>query len=106
MSIDRLPDLPVLLPFPTRRSSDLPKLLVTALSIVYGVTYWWTSHSAAAGVLRGGPMTDANRPASPAPGESRSEEHTSELQSRGQLVSRRLPEKKKRKAKNTTATAQ
>src|SRR5699024_8189093 len=47
-----------------------PKLLVTALSIVYGVTYWWTSHSAAAGVLRGGPMTDANRPASPAPGES------------------------------------
>src|SRR5699024_2135117 len=56
-------------PVVSRADAD-PKLLVTALSIVYGVTYWWTSHSAAAGVLRGGPMTDANRPASPAPGEN------------------------------------
>src|SRR5439155_12935737 len=39
-----------------------------------------------------------------APSSGRSEEHTSELQSRGHLVCRLLLEKKKRKKKNTTVS--
>src|SRR5437870_6530969 len=63
--------------FPTRRSSDLPP--------------------AGSVVVRGRPATGfAGLPSCLAVGgESRSEEHTSELQSRGQLVCRLLLEKKK-----------
>src|SRR6266567_1544705 len=42
-----------------------------------------------------------NRPDSPAVAPSRSEEHTSELQSQSNLVCRLLLEKKKKKPKNT-----
>src|SRR5690625_6121574 len=68
-------------PFPTRRSSDLTDLprgvqsgLGQAVRILEGLTAW--------------------------PRPLRSEEHTSELQSRGHLVCRLLLEKKKRRAGN------
>src|SRR3989442_9015634 len=61
--------------FPTRRSSDLPRAAALGLPLPY------PCHSAAAGVSK----------------DSRSEEHTSELQSRPHLVCRLLLEKKKKK---------
>src|SRR2546422_3459379 len=67
--------------------------------------------------LRSGNVTCQNRPHGPAPStsaaswnsrgiETRSEEHTSELQSRLHLVCRLLLEKKKTKKKDTTKTPQ
>src|SRR5476651_2745342 len=47
------------------------------------------------------PMPRASSPRSPTRPRSRSEEHTSELQSRQYLVCRLLLEKKKKKPKNT-----
>src|SRR5690625_6833399 len=76
-------DLPQLHSFPTRRSSDLSEgpssweATATMNSMTIPAMAWWA--------------TRANT------GWSRSEEHTSELQSRGHLVCRLLLEKKKNK---------
>src|SRR5207302_11058006 len=72
------PDPPDLHSFPTRRSSDLPPLFLAAMA-----TPWFRS------------AATPPSPAFPSPSSSRSEEHTSELQSRENLVCRLLLEKKK-----------
>src|SRR5690625_7092781 len=79
-----------LLSFPTRRSSDLRP----------GRRPAHCRNSAREGPalrLRGA----AHRPQQVAGGAARSEEHTSELQSRGHLVCRLLLEKKKKKKKES-----
>src|SRR5699024_12718206 len=90
-----------LLSFPTRRSSDLI-LLAPA----------WVSMSALCadstllGSRRTTPPATSRETCTPcscsSPATTRSEEHTSELQSRFDLVCRLLLEKKKKKNKNTT----
>src|SRR5690625_5377966 len=74
--------------FPTRRSSDLPRKIPSRQS------------------TGGTPRSAVRPPSSGQTSRARSEEHTSELQSRGHLVCRLLLEKKKRKTKinikNTT----
>src|SRR5690606_40297416 len=65
--------------FPTRRSSDLTP----------------TSSATSRATTRPTPRTAARRPPTPCRGGPRSEEHTSELQSRENLVCRPLLEKKK-----------
>src|SRR5206468_10700734 len=72
--------------FPTRRSSDLPELPRRPLRRSRGKT-------ADAGMRRG----QHRRGALVSPERLRSEEHTSELQSRSDLVCRLLLEKKKKK---------
>src|SRR5439155_24053158 len=74
--------------FPTRRSSDLrPRPRIAA----------WRPDLDRHGEGRGGPpRTRARRRARERRHRPRSEEHTSELQSRGHLVCRLLLEKKKR----------
>src|SRR5437660_9156013 len=76
--------------FPTRRSSDLSDLI--RLSTLPAV------HVERQARRRGPGRTARGRPAAPrewSAGRPRSEEHTSELQSRGHLVCRLLLEKKK-----------
>src|SRR5207253_9778773 len=95
---------PLLLPsFPTRRSADLALIVALAEVPLFGVVVLGRSPTAAAlmlvrftalipvGALLGGVI--ASR-LSPALVGARSEEHTSELQSRGHLVCRLLLEKK------------
>src|SRR5207253_9285940 len=74
--------------FPTRRSSDLMPLLVAACSPGASAT---PLPSGLSGSL---PPPATGTPAASA-GSGRSEEHTSELQSRGHIVCRLLLEKKK-----------
>src|SRR3712207_7979548 len=91
--------------FPTRRSSDLPRSLPRAArSQVRELCR--APRGFAPGCTRGAslpvrvperdPLTSSCA-AQPAPSERRSEEHTSELQSRQYLVCRLLLEKKKNK---------
>src|SRR5207253_9180544 len=80
------PDLPS---FPTRRSSD--RLPPRPRWRVEG----WSPASRRSASAR--PRPPASSSPSPCWSAPRSEEHTSELQSRGQLVCRLLPEKKKQK---------
>src|SRR5207253_10703703 len=94
----RSPDPPHLHSFPTRRSSDLPRTLRSAVHIRF---------PRRPRPLRQGPDRRwPPRGALPSRGlfvwrqaRLRSEEHTSELQSRGHLVCRLLLEKKKKKKK-------
>src|SRR5207302_10477411 len=72
--------------FPTRRSSDLKRFLRGDAAYAVVVTR--------APARRRGPRTDERARA-------RSEEHTSELQSRENLVCRLLLEKKKQECRNT-----
>src|SRR5207253_8223767 len=91
---------PPLHSFPTRRSSDLHVALVES-----------AEHAGQPATLDRRPVAE-HRLADPVPGEQsgrdarvtsrRSEEHTSELQSRGHLVCRLLLEKKKKKTTITT----
>src|SRR5437870_10601704 len=79
--------------FPTRRSSDLA--IERAVILADG------------GYIRSEHLpVSATRKASPADDALRSEEHTSELQSRGHLVCRLLLEKKKKPTKQTYKTEQ
>src|SRR5207253_9487305 len=84
--------------FPTRRSSDLQWVIyiynLPAPPADKDYQLWYLTsdqNKVSAAVFR----TDAQ-----GRGELRSEEHTSELQSRGHLVCRLLLEKKKKKKKN------
>src|SRR5439155_21951654 len=87
------PDHPDLHSFPTRRSSDLSsrhgvvQQLTTSVERISGITR--SARDAAAGCSPSGLLRSAAI-------QRRSEEHTSELQSRGHLVCRLLLEKKKR----------
>src|SRR5690625_5443026 len=90
------PAPPALLSFPTRRSSDLPEVRVrirSRLSIASN------SSPSAIMVTTSSSMSSCHRDATCCVPVSdiatRSEEHTSELQSRGHLVCRLLLEKKK-----------
>src|SRR5207253_11507164 len=83
--------------FPTRRSSDLrgaersrSPVIRTTRSTTLAITPFSTKPTAASSISKA--PTRAPSPATP----WRSEEHTSELQSRGHLVCRLLLEKKKR----------
>src|SRR5690606_41110141 len=99
-------DLPTLLSLPTRRSSDLsPNPPMAAWSSPPPIPSAtprrppsrWNSPSP---VLREDPPCSGSMPADghgPLPSSGRSEEHTSELQSRENLVCRLLLEKKKHK---------
>src|SRR5436305_11435787 len=80
--------------FPTRRSSDLGP---AALCRRAAPDRRQPGH-------RGGRRVAGNRRAQPRPVRPRSEEHTSELQSRPHLVCRLLLEKKKKKKKIDTDT--
>src|SRR5207249_8452433 len=112
-------------PFPTRRSSDLVTRLTAGLETQLGPTWpggvelsfgQWQKLALARGFMRDEPLLlildeptaalDAETEhalferyaaAARGPGENRSEEHTSELQSRFDLVCRLLLEKKKYK---------
>src|SRR5690625_6774430 len=59
---------------------------------------------APAGPARGGPAPAAPAPSGPSADVARSEEHTSELQSRGHLVCRLLLEKKNNKSGHSNNT--
>src|SRR5207253_11365978 len=94
-------------PFPTRRSSDL---VATASARIgdgqdlfsRGIISRANALAAACGVMPGMACKDAAEllKTAPWPHAERSEEHTSELQSRGHLVCRLLLEKKKHKIIN------
>src|SRR5439155_26117355 len=73
--------------FPTRRSSDLPSTNCVVKSAI-------TKRAASSNLAGSG---------SGPPRKLRSEEHTSELQSRGHLVCRLLLEKKKKKKKKNNS---
>src|SRR5207253_10824141 len=97
--------LPDLHSFPTRRSSDLWSGCTTCGPSEIGRHCRFqisrttrATHAPSPPLPRSptGPRT------SPAPARFRSEEHTSELQSRGHLVCRLLLEKKKKTKKNNT----
>src|SRR5207253_11388407 len=80
--------------FPTRRSSDL--------DLDYHALHGRLDRPIAPGTLRrrrAGRSRAGRAWAGPTPAQRRSEEHTSELQSRGHLVCRLLLEKKKKKNK-------
>src|SRR5690606_42001984 len=81
--------------FPTRRSSDLPLRACLCASAPYAesATQCPTCAASSAGFLRSVSQTPVA--ASHCAQDQRSEEHTSELQSRENLVCRRLLEKKK-----------
>src|SRR5690625_7757768 len=89
------PDLRYLRSFPTRRSSDLllagvrhgQQVLAVELEFRMDLIVEGVSGSAGAGAQRAAALDHEVR--------DRSEEHTSELQSRGHLVCRLLLEKKK-----------
>src|SRR5207249_9130554 len=84
--------------FPTRRSSDLlpPRSRsISSPDSPYAITSRHFSRSMGANRVYGSPLC---RPPSSS---TRSEEHTSELQSRFDLVCRLLLEKKKKLSKNT-----
>src|SRR5699024_11974460 len=87
--------------FPTRRSSDLPSSTGTSTSVQYSPK----AASICRSEIRRGyvrVLTSTHCSPSTIRG-SRSEEHTSELQSRFDLVCRLLLEKKKRRGKVTVA---
>src|SRR5699024_11696248 len=85
--------LRALLSFPTRRSSDLPTSTPTRSS---GCTATWTAvRRSCCPCIRTTTAAPAWPPRSWATLPARSEEHTSELQSRFDLVCRLLLEKKK-----------
>src|SRR5439155_21431108 len=93
---------PYLPSFPTRRSSDLgPAEARAADGAGYAPRHLREDPSGRPHDPRAGPSVGADRGAEPAAGRvaqpvpGRSEEHTSELQSRGHLVCRLLLEKKK-----------
>src|SRR5690606_41643079 len=87
--------------FPTRRSSDLHRPTTNAATLVHGIKGQflpgqWALEGAGHGAAQGGALANADG-AALAVREcgQRSEEHTSELQSRENLVCRLLLEKKK-----------
>src|SRR5439155_26598330 len=97
-----LRDLPS---FPTRRSSDLsPNGVLTALRMNIMASRFGTvvraSLLTAFSLLLATGTVSAQKvdPGAGRKQEARSEEHTSELQSRGHLVCRLLPEKKKKRS--------
>src|SRR5690606_40019418 len=81
--------------FPTRRSSDLGRIEVRAGSATG--TLLGTANVASTGGWDTFTEVSAQLSGAPAGTTTRSEEHTSELQSRENLVCRRLLEKKKSK---------
>src|SRR5207253_3497639 len=96
------PPPPPLPSFPTRRSSDL-----TLAAFNAGPAALHDLENAFATILacfRAGRNSFASKLVRPRI--DRSEEHTSELQSRGHLVCRLLLEKKKKKIKNMTSPEQ
>src|SRR5437870_8104086 len=84
--------------FPTRRSSDLllENGLRTRLGLIAEAGDAWDVHHFASLIGYG---AEAVHPWLALESDQRSEEHTSELQSRGHLVCRLLLEKKKKKQK-------
>src|SRR5206468_6416372 len=90
--------------FPTRRSSDLPHLGGVACSHVTALSHGISPSPLPcsprrAATARGPVRPSRSIPSRPSPTSRRSEEHTSELQSRSDLVCRLLLEKKKTKIK-------
>src|SRR5690625_6175229 len=75
---------PVLLSFPTRRSSDLPVVARVRRGVFVAAAVWVGRSLLFTGRIRRPVFATCRR----------SEEHTSELQSRGHLVCRLLLEKK------------
>src|SRR5207253_8592841 len=96
------PDIPTLPSFPTRRSSDLrlsscggrtgPRMTVSPFLVQ---TADFVSPAISKEVFSGYSRDRDERTPESSPSFVRSEEHTSELQSRGHLVCRLLLEKKK-----------
>src|SRR5690349_24171113 len=83
--------------FPTRRSSDLPHDVIEVAVLLEGVPDGVAARvEAVRGLLGAGATVDTETPHWWG-GYPRSEEHTSELQSRRDLVCRLLLEKKKKK---------
>src|SRR5439155_13881383 len=80
--------------FPTRRSSDLARH--SAVTAIAGAFAWLLAFSSVV-MSRAAKLPRALRRSRPSATRRRSEEHTSELQSRGHLVCRLLLEKKKTK---------
>src|SRR5690625_6910182 len=76
--------------FPTRRSSDLKKFAGRRAATRFAGFGFWVMSPVPA------PPGGGVEISTPPPGGARSEEHTSELQSRGHLVCRLLLVKKKR----------
>src|SRR5690625_6634853 len=85
----------VLYSFPTRRSSDLRPLLPNDHLPPLPPTHLDPTPGAPGAPWCPPRLADAPPPGSRTKGPERSEEHTSELQSRGHLVCRLLLEKKK-----------
>src|SRR5699024_11580260 len=91
--------------FPTRRSSDLPVGAISeanfTLETLYAELQEWAEENAyrqfSAEIIEGFVRQARQEQASSARQNDRSEEHTSELQSRFDLVCRLLLEKKKKK---------
>src|SRR5207253_3702019 len=97
-SLQRSADTRALHSFPTRRSSDLIRRLVAGELAAADAPLAAAVAGAQAGDADLLSLDDlAARVGVPAPLLDRSEEHTSELQSRGHLVCRLLLEKKKKK---------
>src|SRR5207253_11058649 len=88
-------DHPVLLSLPTRRSSDLGYRALFRFAIAFSVALVQHRIERPAGRIVGPSRRGRERPTIRPAGRSRSEEHTSELQSRGHLVCRLPLEKKK-----------
>src|SRR2546422_1663764 len=82
-------------PFPTRRSSDLPDQDLGGEALPELRQHERAQRERAHHADDAGPVGGA-RPLAPRAGRARSEEHTSELQSRLHLVCRLLLEKKKK----------
>src|SRR5437870_8884232 len=96
-SVHGSPPIRALPSFPTRRSSDLVVLRNQRLGAQFALRNVATQHFAACAQI-------PNLLAICAHAAKRSEEHTSELQSRGQLVCRLLLEKKKNSEPLSTKT--
>src|SRR5439155_21921621 len=84
--------------FPTRRSSDLPEVHQPEVQPMWEDKRWWRKRVPRWWRKRLPWWSRLVRPSVywVNQGAGRSEEHTSELQSRGQLVCRLLPEKNKK----------
>src|SRR5947209_15705745 len=80
--------------FPTRRSSDLINVHTYRVGRIFEPCQWLTSQTRSRSTSRTGTRASRSRTPNGA-GSTRSEEHTSELQSRQYLVCRLLLEKKK-----------
>src|SRR5207302_9467883 len=94
------PHLLVLLSFPTRRSSDLEEVCVFLRALLRHLRGPIIALLDNSTTHKGEPLEKLRRQHPRLTIEHRSEEHTSELQSRENLVCRLLLEKKKKKRRN------